>query len=77
MSSILKKIANRKKFKSVPIDHPLRSQHVFNCLSKLICPDCGNRIGEIFEIDGVPISEDEIGCACPRCGWETVVGGSL
>lgn len=74
MSNILKKIKG-KKFKAVPIDHPGSSQHVFECVGKFQCPDCGHRIGEIFEIDGEAISEDEIGCACPKCGWESVFGG--
>lgn len=75
MSSILKKMAKNRKFKSVPIDHPLRAQHVYGCLAKLVCPDCGHKIGEIFEIDGSPLSKDEIGCACPSCGWQSVFGG--
>lgn len=64
-----------KKFQTVPIESPLRAQHVFECLGKFICPDCGSATGEIFEIDGAPLANDEIGCACPVCGWEMVVGG--
>ena len=76
MSNALKKIGNRKKFKTVPIDHPLRAQHVYDSVGKFICPDCGHKIGEIFDIDGEPLEEGEIGCACPSCGWESVFGGS-
>ena len=75
MSNGLKKIKG-KKFNTVPTDHPGRSEHVFACLRKFQCPDCGHRIGEIFEIDGYAISEDEIGCACPNCGWKSVFGCS-
>lgn len=79
MSSILKKIARQKinGFKSVPIDHPNRAQHVFQCSSNLQCPDCGRLVSEMFELDGVPLSLGETGCQCLVCGWEAVFGGSL
>lgn len=65
----------KKKFKKVPVDHPRRSQHVHECLVKRICPDCGNRIGETFEIDGVPVKEDELGVGCFKCEWRALFGG--
>lgn len=72
----MKTKTKKKKFKTVPYDHPLRAQHVFKCVGKFICPDCGNKIGETFEIDGVPVGEDEIGVGCFKCDYRAVFGGS-
>jgi hypothetical protein len=64
----------KKKFKTVDINSPLRAEHVFKCMRKEICPDCGHRIGETFEVDGIPVEEDEIGVGCFKCEWRAVFG---
>lgn len=74
-------MSNRFKIKPVKNKYGLpggqRTKNLLESLRKEECPTCGARIGEVFEVNGVPVEEGEVGCACTMCDWECLVGGNM
>jgi len=62
--------------KSVPIDHPGRSQYIVESMLAGRCPDCQTKLIESTDSELIEFNENMAKAfECPKCHWQGVLGG--